>query len=1332
MKQAWFFVVLCFFLPACRDKAPVPRDAAAAPAPAEEPAPPPSPAAAPAVAARPAAATPKQLGSTLRVRVAVGGLPPQDVAAALLHREEFSQKELVQGNDRFALALLRGCEETQLRDPGTRIVVFRNKVGEQGETATASCPARLVQFDPASGLALLTYTDTFKYALDVGFRLARTPPGREDLAVLRTYSETVLGAVLDARAFAPRSNDPNDGNRPPEREPVLATERQMAGLGRPGSVRIQPFTTDFGIYRWASGQLALPKLAPAAKGDAVHLAVGAPDKLLGFIVTSPDGSVVVAPVDRFAVEIKTPVLKAKSLAFDPNSQPQEVRFSLEIENAPAEKTPGLVRVNVVELRGDAPARAVAVGAGGTFAPLENGEVSAMYPDPNTQLWSATLRGPDQPGARVYQVQLAWPLLGGTRPPLGYGQPFLVKLERRPEGVFPSVEGLAAPVAPAAPPAAAGMAQAGPATPFPLESAVRNVTLMAGGREALLELEGAPHWKRFSFAKSEWLPLPAGDLSWSSLTGNLSALFVLDRQSGEVRKFALKDLQPAGAAKLTATAAFIAILAGCNSDHAPVHALSANDAQALDAETLRRRDTPKVVGSGGTTGRAFVRTSRFVVTGDGLTVGASAPPPGGRGIHFYNSDARGLEADYLATRTSLSQAWGGQGVSAAYTPDVGVRCAAVAGGASREHRWPAEWNPAAKLLAPNAPVMFAVHAGNDQTAPPTPPRLALFSFFDNGPFAVMDTPEFSDRKINEVQNYAIRAYSDPYSLRVGTLAPDRRTWFVRRLTAPETRDQPVLLNWPDTSVARGGEFRFQPQLLGGKKFTAALHYPPGLAVVREEESAVRFPWAATDPATLKLLTVTVPGKVGAGLSYPIPLHASGVEPALVARANADRTMFNSLGTSFRAMNLPTAHLQTLPATLHHFPEPIVEIAGPVAGCAVLRTPSHRLDFFSLETRKVTGQATVSPGVAIFAGAGAVFAYDPVKRSLTRISVPDGRHGAALHFPDNVTLTGIGMGTEAKSPVTLALRFYPAKEPTRVGDLELKSAGPADVVSVRDGQLLQTAGWRQPVSLDRLLGRVDPPENGTFLAGDIHRPAALPTMPNGRTVHLGGRFLACSPAFAVVYPLPGLAVAGTPGGGLPFARLNKGNFHLNSPRGRYSFIRLARQDSADECLQVLLTELNKPLLLAGRLAGFLDDGSSTDFSSLASPILFGDHGPLGILDKQRRTLNLTDLDVPALMKTLTPDDFHVTSQPEPCLMVGATLQYQVQVNNPAAVQTYRLRAAVPGAQLTPQGLLKYTAPTKITEATKASVAIEIVGQKGQVDLHEFEIHILPKPPSLTEAI
>lgn len=1356
MKLPWLILPLALLLGSCKEKAAPQPSAEVGEAPVAEVEKTPSQTPAPKAAPLPTTATRQQLGSLLRVRVAVGGLPPQDAAAALLHRDELAQTELVQGNDRFVLALLRGFDETQLRDPNARIVVFRNKVGDQGETATASCPARLVQFDPGSGLALLTYTDTFKYTLDVGFRLARTPPDRADLPLLRTYSETVLGAVLDARAFDPPANDPNNPNRPPEREPVLATERQLAGRA---GVRIQPFATDFGTYRWAvgDGAVELPKLAPPAKGDDVHLAVGAPDKLIGFVTTSANGAVVVTPVDKFAVEIKTPVRKAKSLTFDPNSWGNQVRFSLEIENAPTEKTPGLVSMNVVEVSGENLARPVPVGAGGTFTPLENGQVTALHRDPKTQLWTGTLITPTTVGERVYQVQLAWPLLGGTRPPLGYGQPFLVKLERRAAGVFPSVEGLAAPAAPVAAGAPAGMAQAGAAQAFPLESAVRNVSLLAGGREALLEFAGPPHWKRFSFAKNDWLPLPAGNLSGSSLAGNLSALFVLDRNTGDVRKYALKDLQPAGTTKLMATAELITILAGCNSDHAPVHVLSANDAQALDAGTLQRRDMPRIVGPHEGNRRQFARTQRFRVTGDGLAFSGANGAERGAAMHCYNTDAWGVEPAYQDSPRWPAASWKGNGVSAAFTLDQRIASPATPTGQGTSWELPPSWNPATKLLATNCPVLFALRPAESQTVPPKSARLSLFSYFAPTAFAEVDAPEFSDLKPNDSRFYEIHAFLDPYSLRLATLSADGKTWFVRSLTAPGKLDQPILLNWPDTSIPRGGEFLFQPQLLGGKKFSAEVHGRPGLAVIAEAEGTIRFPVSKMEFASLKLLSLTVPGSGGAGLSCPIPLHVSGSDLPFAAPPGANRKMFNLLGTGFRSMNLPTAHLKTLPATLHSFPDPIADVLGPVAGNVVLLTGTGRLDFFSLETRKVTGTAPTTPGAGYFAGAGALFAYDPARRTLARITVPDGRHGAALEFPANVTLTGIGMGTEAQSPVTLALRVAPAKAPTKLGDLVIKADALQDIVTVWDGQTLQSKGWTQPVSLARMLGQGDPPQSGNLLVGDINWPAILPASHNGSIVHLGGRFLACSPSYAVTYPFPGLAgrldfqrsfgenatgsisgwMAISPRGaafkgGLPVPAAKDGSGVRATPCGRYGLGRLPKRDDDDECLQVRLLENGNPLLLAGRMNCFLDDGSSTEFPSGPRFFMLGDHGPLALLDQQARKLNLVDLDIPAVMKTLAPDDFHVISQPQPCLVAGGTLQYQVQVNNPAAVQTYRLQSAVPGAQLTPQGLLKYTAPAKITDATRTTISIEIVGQKGQIYVHEFPIHILPKPLSVTDAI
>lgn len=1355
MKLPSLLLLTGLLLCACKEKSAAPRDESAATTPAGTAAQPPSRTPVPKVEALPAAATRQQLGSLLRVRVAVGGLPPQDSAAALLHRDEFAEKTLVQGSDRFVLALLREFDEAQLRDPGTRIVVFRNKVGNQGETATAACPARLVQFDPASGLALLTYTDTFKYALDVGFRLERTPLGGADLPLLRTYAERETGAVLDARAFDPPPTDPRNPNRPPEREPVLATERQLSGSGRPGSVRIQPFTSDFGIYRWAAGgadAVELPKLTPPAKGDDVHLAVGAPDKLIGFVSTSADGAVAVTPVDKFAVEFKVPVLKAKSLAFDPNGWGGQVRLMIEIENAPSEKNRSLVSLHVAEVRGENPQKPSPVNPQGTFAPLEKGAPVELGRDAKTQLWVAMLRSPEAVGERVYQVQIAWPLLGGTRPPMGYGQPFLVKLERRAEGVFPSVEGLATPATPVAAGAAAGMAQAGPAKAFPLESAVMNVSLMAGGREALLELAGPPHWKRFSFAKNEWLPLPAVDLSGSSLAGNLSALFVLDRRIGEVRKYALTDLQPAGTAKLIATAEFITILAGCNSDHAPVHVLLATDAQALDAKTLQRRDMPRIVGPGDSNQRKFARTQRFRVTGDGLAFYGASGEERGAVMHCYNTDAQGLEAAYLDTSRGIAASWEGNGVSAAFTLGLWIACQATPTG--QEIRWqlPDSWNSATKLLATNCPVLFALHPAESSTLPPTSAKLSLFSYFAPTAFAEVDVPEFSDLKLNDSRNYEVRAFFDPYSLRLATLSAEKKTWFVRNLTAPEKLEQPILLNWPDTSIPRGGEFLFQPQLLGGKKFSAEVYDSPGLALIAEADGTIRFPVSKTEFASIKLLSLTVPGSRGGGLSCPIPLHVSGSDLPFAAPPGANRKMFNLLGASYRTMNLPTSQLKTLPATLHTFPDPITDVLGPVAGNIVLITRTRRLDFFSLETRKITGTTPVSPGTGYFAGAGALFEYDPAKRTLTRMTVPDGRRGAALNLPDNVTLTGIGMGTEAQSPVTLALRVAPGKEPTKVGDLVIKADDLQDIVTVWDGQTLQSKGWTQPVSLARMLGQSDPPQTGNLLVGDITWPAILPASHNGSIVHLGGRFLACAPSYAVTYPFPGLvgrldfhpsfgenatgSISGLMAisprgavfkGGQPVPPPKDGSSVRGTPCGRYGLVRLSKRDDADECLQVRLLENDNPLLLAGRMDCFLDDGSSTAFPSGPRFFMLGDHGPLALLDRQARKLNLVDLDIPTVMKTLAPDDFHVTSQPQPCLMAGGTLQYQVQVNNPSAVQTYRLRTPVPGAQLTLQGLLKYTAPAKITDATKTNISIEIVGQKGQIYLHEFPIYILPTPSS-----
>ena len=124
--------------------------------------------------------------------------------------------------------------------------------------------------------------------------------------------------------------------------------------------------------------------------------------------------------------------------------------------------------------------------------------------------------------------------------------------------------------------------------FPLEAPVRDLKEIAGGREVLLQFDGPPFWKRFSLTRNEWLPLPPMNLTDVHITGNATALFVLDRGAAEVRKFMLTDLKQVNSVKLSGEQIPVAILAGCNSERAPVHVLMKEEVLSLDPNSLLRR------------------------------------------------------------------------------------------------------------------------------------------------------------------------------------------------------------------------------------------------------------------------------------------------------------------------------------------------------------------------------------------------------------------------------------------------------------------------------------------------------------------------------------------------------------------------------------------------------------------------------------------------------------------------------------------------------------------------------------------------------------------------
>ncbi|MCE9554752.1 MAG: hypothetical protein K8T91_15460, partial [Planctomycetes bacterium] len=49
------------------------------------------------------------------------------------------------------------------------------------------------------------------------------------------------------------------------------------------------------------------------------------------------------------------------------------------------------------------------------------------------------------------------------------------------------------------------------------------------------------------------------------------------------------------------------------------------------------------------------------------------------------------------------------------------------------------------------------------------------------------------------------------------------------------------------------------------------------------------------------------------------------------------------------------------------------------------------------------------------------------------------------------------------------------------------------------------------------------------------------------------------------------------------------------------------------------------------------------------------------------------------------------------------------------------------VTPQGLLRYTAPAKVNAPTRVTFTVEILGKDGRTVLHQFPVFVLPTPPA-----
>src|SRR5204863_6373263 len=101
--------------------------------------------------------------------------------------------------------------------------------------------------------------------------------------------------------------------------------------------------------------------------------------------------------------------------------------------------------------------------------------------------------------------------------------------------------------------------------------------------------------------------------------------------------------------------------------------------------------------------------------------------------------------------------------------------------------------------------------------------------------------------------------------------------VRDLTYQADRRQPVLLNWPDTSLTRGGDFQFRPVVFGEGQVSAELLGPKEPTEVKVDEQGISFRIAPNELATLFMLNIKISGPRDP-VHYAVPLHVMGAPQA----------------------------------------------------------------------------------------------------------------------------------------------------------------------------------------------------------------------------------------------------------------------------------------------------------------------------------------------------------------------------------------------------------------------------------------------------------------------
>ncbi len=871
--------------------------------------------------------------------------------------------------------------------------------------------------------------------------------------------------------------------------------------------------------------------------------------------------------------------------------------------------------------------------------------------------------------------------------------------------------------------------------FPLEGTARDIHEIAGGKELLIEFDGAPFWKRFSVTKKAWLPLPEANLSESDLTGNLTHLFVLDRSKGRVTSYGLSDLAKAKEMTLPAEASpYRAIRAGCNNASAPVHVISDRGLVALDSATLQRRNAGLVDKTERWLNRS--ENGKIRAVGDGLTLvankGANSAEPV---VLSYVNDWTGWIRDFYTNGPREGQL----AVSSAY----GIQDGTLHSCLNPEAAWlPVEPSNGVKtyqvhqMLIPNAPLVMRLSKARLRSGA-TATRIELRGFQQERRFGSLVISS-AIAMPSYVRTERPMVTFEVESRRFGLVSEDKKTLSIHEVPAEREAGEPILLNWPDCIARRGGEVRFSPRLSGEAKIEAELSGTQTLTPVQVSGSEIAFKIPENEPRQHFLLNLKCTSKSGSVANYRIPLHLIDVPPAAAAALPPSADADQKASKHFGAMLGPQVRRQSLPSEFYQSPEKVIDVHGPISGALVVRTENEKIDFVSMSPFRKVGAMSAPKAAVYYSGGGALFEYDPGTRALTRVEVPTGRRAQSTVFPKNMELAAIALGEGPRDPLTLFIERRKLLDSERYigpwGDYTFSAWESDRGMLVLDSTTLRQGPWAQPKgshpfthSSDGLPERIVGSKNGTILA-------------------IKGNLLIITPQYSPIVTRTGVdpfgPYRGTAMGSITgfFTGNSEGYVFKNgvaegnvpwgtriSKCGRYYF-KWVDAGWLNPIAEVWSLEDRKPLFRIESVAA-LDRGMKE--TTNAQLRFLDDDSRVLAIGKDGKFMQLIGLNVAEAHRTVSPNSMHVISQPNPCVLEGGIFSYKVQVNNPGQIAQVKLREPIAGAAMTPDGTLQYRAPVKVDAATRVDFPIEILTKDGATQMHQVPIFVIPWQRAATGA-